>query len=153
MNFLLAELLFDARRFEEATVAYRQTAYDYPAHAQAADAGYAAVLAAGKVESQLRGDARQAWHRESIEHSLRFATTFPSHAQATAVLVRSGEQLLALGELQRAGEVAQHAIDADDASPNQQQVAPLPHLTWAGAAKPWTNTRLCTVTAALSSRI
>lgn len=123
MHFLLAELLFDARRFEEATVAYRQTAYDYPVHAQAADAGYAAVLAAGKVESQLQGDARQAWHRESIEHSLRFATTFPSHPQATAVLVRSGEQLLALGELQRASEVAQHAIDTDNASPDQQRVA------------------------------
>ena len=123
MHFLLAELLFDAQRYEEAAIAYRTTAYDYPAHAQAADAGFAAVLAADRVESQLQGDARQIWHRQSIEHSLRFAITFPAHGQASAVLIRSSEQLLALGELQRAGKVAQHAIDTNATSPDQQRVA------------------------------
>ena len=49
-NFLLAELLFEDKRFAEASLEYEKAAYDYPVHAKSADAGYAALLAYAEQE-------------------------------------------------------------------------------------------------------
>jgi TolA-binding protein len=123
MHFLLAELLFESAEYQQAAREYEHTAYDYGEHYRAADAGYAAVLAYVRVEQQLDGSAREAWHRKSIENALHFATTFPQHTQAIAVLTRAGENLLTLQELERAAQVAQRVIDTDSATPAQQRVA------------------------------
>lgn len=123
MNFLLAELLFESGDYQQAAQEYEITAYDYADHENAAAAGYAAVLAYDKQEQQLSGSAQQAWHQQSIEHAIRFATTFPQHPQAMAVLTRSSEQLLASGDPARAIQVAQTVIGSDQASATQQRVA------------------------------
>jgi tetratricopeptide (TPR) repeat protein len=123
MNFLLAELLFESGDYQQAAREYEITAYDYANHENAAAAGYAAVLAYDKQEQQLSGSAQQAWHQQSIEHAIRFATTFPQHPQAMAVLTRSSEQLLASGDPARAIQVAQTVIGSDQASATQQRVA------------------------------
>lgn len=123
MNFLLAELLFESGDFARATHEYQRTAYDYDAHEHAADAGYAAVLAFAREEQRLSGAAQQAWHRQAIEHALRFSTTFTEHPQALAVLTRAGQDLLALGEFARAVQVAGQVIAASDATPEQQRIA------------------------------
>ena len=64
-HFLLAELLFEDRRFGEAAVEYEKVAYDYPRHAKSADAGYAALLGhAGRVKGAAAGgDAGRATRR------------------------------------------------------------------------------------------
>jgi tetratricopeptide (TPR) repeat protein len=123
MNFLLAELLFESGNYQQAAREYEITAYDYADHENAAAAGYAAVLAYDKQEQQLTGSAQQAWHQQSIEHAIRFASTFPQHPQAMAVLTRSSEQLLASGDLARAVQIAQTVIDSGQASATQQRVA------------------------------
>jgi TolA-binding protein len=123
MNFLLAELLFDSGELRLATREYVHTAYDYGDHDKAAEAGYAAVLAYARVEQQQDDAKLRAWQLESIENALRFATSFPAHPQATAVLTRAGEDLLANGERERAVQVAQRVIDGNDATPAQQRVA------------------------------
>ncbi|MGB5717395.1 MAG: tetratricopeptide repeat protein [Gammaproteobacteria bacterium] len=123
MNFLLAELLFESGDYQQAALEYEITAYDYAPHENAAAAGYAAVLAYDKQEERLTGSAQQAWHQQSIEHAIRFASTFPRHPQAMAVLTRSSEQLLASGDQERAIQVAQTVIASEQASAVQQQVA------------------------------
>ena len=123
MNFLLAELLFESGDFPLATREYVRTAYDYGEHDKAADAGYAAVLAYERVEQQPGGSQPQTWHRESIENALRFASSFPSHPQAMAVLTKAGENLLAANEMERAAQVAQRVIDNKASTPAQQRVA------------------------------
>ncbi|MEZ5540708.1 MAG: tetratricopeptide repeat protein [Pseudomonadota bacterium] len=122
MNFLLAELLDESGKHDESATEFVRTAYDYGEHSKAAEAGYASVLAYEKHEAQLNGTERDSWHRESIENALRFAASFPQHPQAVAVLTHSAEQLLAVGETQRAIQVAQQVIDADSASAQQQLV-------------------------------
>jgi TolA-binding protein len=123
MNFLLAELLFESGNYQLATREYERTAYEYGNHEKAADAGYASVLAYAKEESNLAGDEKQAWHRQSIENALRFASGFPEHPQALAVLSKSAENLLAAGETERAARVSRAVIDSNDASGEQQRVA------------------------------
>jgi TolA-binding protein len=123
MNFMLAELLFESGELRLATREYVHTAYDYGDHDKAADAGYAAVLAYAHMEQQPDDAQRTAWHRESIENALRFATTFPAHPQAMAVLTRAGEDLLSVGDRERAAQVAQRVIDGNGSTPAQQRVA------------------------------
>jgi TolA-binding protein len=123
MNFLLAELLFESGQYAEAANEYIITAYDYPAHEKAADAGYASVLARNKHEDALAGQDKQTWHAQSIENALRFATGFPEHDQALAVLTRSAEQLLAIHQNPRAIEVAGAVIKNTAATATQQRVA------------------------------
>src|SRR5262249_57414613 len=45
INYRLADLLFENKDFGEAAKQYERTAYVYPAYAQSAAAGYAAVYA------------------------------------------------------------------------------------------------------------
>ncbi|MGB5260097.1 MAG: tetratricopeptide repeat protein [Gammaproteobacteria bacterium] len=122
MNFLLAELLFESGQYAAAADEYVITAYNYDTHDKAADAGYTSILARNKHETTLQGTVQQAWHEQSIENALRFATSFPEHPQSLAVLTRSAEQLLAIHRNQRAIEVAQAVIDNPAATTTQQRV-------------------------------
>lgn len=109
-NFLLAELLFEGRDYFAATTEYRRVAYDYGPHPQAAEAGYAAILAAREHEKALDEAARPAWHSAGIEEELRFVAAFPDHPQAAAVETGVAEDLFARGELERAVQVAGAAV-------------------------------------------
>ena len=131
MNFLLAELLFESGQYAKAAEEYVVTAYNYDTHDKAADAGYASVLARAKHEAVLGDSAQRDWHEQSIENALRFATSFPEHAQSLAVLTKSAEQLLAISHNARAIEVAQAVIDNEAATATQQRVA------WTVQAHAW----------------
>ncbi len=131
INFLLAELLDESGNYREAGAEFVHSAYGYAEHDKAAEAGYAAVLAFSKEEARLSGADQAAWHRKSIENALRFATSFPQHPQALAVLTRSAEQLLAINENPRAIQVAQRVIDDEGASDDEQRVS------WTVQAHAW----------------
>lgn len=110
-RYLLAELLFDAGRFGEATQEYERTAYDYPLHAKSATAGYAALVAYQKQEPALSGEQRATWHRKFIDSAVMFATSFPNEAQAPQVLTKAAEDLFALNDFDRTIEVSKQLLD------------------------------------------
>lgn len=110
-RYLLAELLFDAGRFADATQEYERTAYDYPVHAKSAAAGYAALVAYQKHEPTLNGAARATWHRKFIDSAVMFASSFPADVQAAPVLTKATEDLFALNEFDRTIEVARQLLD------------------------------------------
>jgi TolA-binding protein len=105
-NFLLAEILFEVGRFDEATAEYLHTAYDYGPHDQASEAGYAALVSAEKFTEGLAGDEREAWRSASMASALRFAESFPAHAQAAPVLTTVAEELFEDGRREEAMRVA-----------------------------------------------
>lgn len=125
-RFLLAELLFEDRRWADAareyeTVAYAPAAPPLRAAADAAtapaaplrraDAGYAALLAyAAQEKDSSDATQRAALQRTAVASSLRFAAAFPADARNGAVLVRASEQLFALGETEAATAVAKQAL-------------------------------------------
>jgi len=110
-RYLLAELLFDAGKYAEATQEYEYTAYNYPAHAKSATAGYAALVAYQKLEPSLTGDAKNTWHRKFIDSAVMYATSFPNEPQAAQVLTKAAEDLFALNEFDRTIEVAKQLLD------------------------------------------
>lgn len=109
-NFLLAELLYEDRRYAEAAAEYEKSAYQYPQHAKSADAGYAALLAYAQLEKRAAAnDARNA-QLAGVESALRFAQAFPQDPRRAAVLTNTAERLYALNDPQRAVEVAQRVV-------------------------------------------
>jgi tetratricopeptide (TPR) repeat protein len=109
-NFLLAEVLYESGDFRAATTEYERTAYAYPFHDTAGEAGYAALLAYAKHEDELAGTARAAWHRQGIDSALKFAETYSTHAQAGTVETDAAEKLFALGEFGRARDVGRSVV-------------------------------------------
>ncbi len=108
-NFLLSEVLFESGDFRGAALEYERTAYAYPFHEHAGEAGYAALLAYARHEESLDGAARAEWHRQGIDSALRFAATYPTHEQAAAVQTDAAEKLFALDDFVRARDVARDA--------------------------------------------
>lgn len=123
-RYLLAEVLFDNKRFAEAAHEYERTAYDYPQHAKSEAAGYAALVAYDKHEPSLSGAEREKWHRQAIESQLMFATSFPTHAEAGAVMTKAAEELFKLNEFDRTIEVTRQVLARQPpVAPNHQRTA------------------------------
>src|SRR5271155_3241939 len=72
-NFLLADTLFESKQYLDAAQQYENTAYSYGTHEKAAEAGYAALVAYGKQEEGLSGDAKAKIHSSEVDSSLKFA--------------------------------------------------------------------------------
>jgi tetratricopeptide (TPR) repeat protein len=110
-RYLLGEVLFESQRYAEAAREYERTAYDYPLHAKSSAAGYAALIAYQKHEPSLSGESKSLWHRQYIESSLMFATSFPEHQDSARVLTKSDEELFALNEFDRVIEVSKQILE------------------------------------------
>ena len=110
MNFLLAEALFEDKRFGDAAIEYEKTAYQYKPHAKTADAGYAALLAYAAHEKRLSGKERNLWRRRGTESALRFADTNPNDRRTPAVLTEAAERLYADHSPDRAALTARRAL-------------------------------------------
>lgn len=109
-NFLLAELLFETHQYAEAAREYERTAYDYPEHPKAAEAGYAALLAYAAQEPNVAPAQRAAWHQRALASSERFVERFPKHPETPKVLAKMAEQLFAAGNSKAASWAAQRLV-------------------------------------------
>ena len=112
-NFLLAELLFEDRRYEEAAVEYERAAYAYPLHARSADAGYAALLAHAEQLKRSGAEQQPALRAAGVDSALRFAEHFAADPRVGPVLSSSAETLYGLGQIDRASEAAQRVLLLD----------------------------------------
>lgn len=111
ISFLLAELLFELKRYPESVAAYEQSAYELPTHDKRAEAGYAALLAYNEEEKRLQEAERPAWRQRRVESALRFSAVFPKDPRMPAVLTQASEQLLAMNDLGRARGAALQVVN------------------------------------------
>jgi tetratricopeptide (TPR) repeat protein len=111
INYQFADLLLEHKDFGEAAKQYERTAYEYPPHSQSAAAGYAAVYAY-REQLTVAGEEQQSIvKQDTVASSLRFADTFPDHAQAAAVLGAAADDMYEMKEYSLAIESAQRLID------------------------------------------
>jgi TolA-binding protein len=106
-NYLLADTLFESKQYLDAAQQYENTAYSYGAHAKAADAGYAALVAYSKEEEGLSGEAKAKIRSHEIDSSLKFAQAFPTHPEAAEVLTRAATDLYTAKDYPRAVAAAE----------------------------------------------
>jgi TolA-binding protein len=109
-NFLLAEILYESDDFAGATAEYERTAYGYPVNEQSAEAGYAAILSYREHEKLLQGEAKSAWHQQYLDSGLKFADSYPEHAESNAVLTTVAEDLFQQNQFDLAVAVGQTIV-------------------------------------------
>ena len=109
-NYLLADTLFESKQYLDAAQEYESTAYHYGDHDKAAAAGYAAIIAYGKQEDTLSGDAKAALHLKTIDSSLKFAQTFPAHPESAQVLTKAATELYTAKDYLRAVSAAESLL-------------------------------------------
>lgn len=123
-RLLLADLLFEGRRYEEAAGEYERAAYAYAGNPDAGRAAYAALVAYAEAESIVPEARRAELAGRAIESSLRFADSFPAHAETPGVLTRTTKALFDAGDRTRAESVAQRVLALGPrADSGQQRVA------------------------------
>ncbi|HEY6095426.1 MAG TPA: tetratricopeptide repeat protein [Gallionellaceae bacterium] len=96
VNFQLSELLLENKSYAEAAIEYEHTAYDYPYHEKAPEAGYAAVYAHRENLAIAEPDAKDKIKRDVIRSSLKFADTFPQHEKAALVMGAAVDDIYAM---------------------------------------------------------
>jgi cellulose synthase operon protein C len=106
-NYLLADTLFESKQYLAAAQEYESTAYHYGNTEKSAAAGYAAIVAYGKQEETLTGEAKATLHLKSLDSSLKFASTFPAHPETAQVLTRAATELYAAKDYLRAVSAAE----------------------------------------------
>ena len=107
---LLADVLYEGGRYDDAAIEYERAAYEYAPHARSAEAGYAALVAYEKHEARLEGEARAIWHSQMTDSKVRFATAFPAHPQAGVVLTSAAEDLYAVADFDATIAVSQQVL-------------------------------------------
>ncbi len=135
-NFLLAELLYDERRWPEAATEYEKTAYGYARHEKAADAGYAALLAYAKQGEQAGTAEKPALQKQSIASAVRFADAFTTDPRRGPVLADATDKSWALGDAAQAAALARRVVALDPpAGEKERRVAytVLGHASFDGA--------------------
>jgi cellulose synthase operon protein C len=102
INYQMADLLLENRSFESAAGEYEKTAYGYPLHEKAAQAGYAAVYARREHLSTAAEEVRERVQMDVIRSSLQFSDTFPEHEKAAVVLGAAADDLYAMRAYEQA---------------------------------------------------
>jgi tetratricopeptide (TPR) repeat protein len=109
----LADLLLENESFGQAALEYEKTAYGYPPHEQAAEAGYAAIYAHRKEQEHAApGEPHDAARQAAVESTLRFVDAFPGHEHAPVVLGAAVDDLYQMGQLGKAIETGRRLIDS-----------------------------------------
>jgi tetratricopeptide (TPR) repeat protein len=111
INYRLADLIFENKDFGEAAKQYERTAYGYAANAQSAAAGYAAVYAYREQLKVVGKESQEAVKHDTVASSIKFADTFPTHAQAAAVLGAAADDQYEMKDYRAAAGSAQRVID------------------------------------------
>ena len=122
MNFRLAEVLFEAKRYDEAITEYESTAYQYRNFDRGAEAAYAALLAYAEREKQLQGKDQENMRSRAIGSAVRFGKLYPNDTRASAVLTKISEDLFAAKKYDQAAEVARQVLEVKPAATAEQRL-------------------------------
>ncbi|MCK4586527.1 MAG: hypothetical protein KAU29_04260, partial [Gammaproteobacteria bacterium] len=118
LNFLYAELLFEAGQFELAASEYEKTAYQYRRFGNNAEAGYAALLAYAALEKKSQGKKKEAWSRMAVGSALRFGKKFPGDKRSAGVLTKAAQDMFALKKYGQASVAARQILELSGGAKN-----------------------------------
>jgi len=118
MNFMLAECLHDAGRYQEAVTEYEKTAYQYNRHKHSAESGYAALLTYKQIIPEIPDDDRDKWRQKAVASAILFSERFPQDRRVDRVLANAVDELFAMHDYTGTIDAAQRML----ARPNKGMV-------------------------------
>jgi tetratricopeptide (TPR) repeat protein len=123
--FLLAELYYEKRNYENAAFAYEQAAYEFPAYSKRADAAYAALDAYSKAEKNAPRNNRQLIVQKALLSSERFLSSFPEHEQYARVGIATAETQFQAGQTDKAFNLAKNILQSGQTLPARSRKSAL----------------------------
>jgi outer membrane protein assembly factor BamD (BamD/ComL family) len=96
----MSGLLLENKSYAQAALEFEQTAYDYPYHEKAPEAGYNAVYGHREYLGIAAADEKDRVKRDVIRSSLRFAETFPRHEKAALVMGAAVDDIYAMKDFE-----------------------------------------------------
>ncbi len=112
VTYLLGELYYDQGRYTDSATAYEKSAYFYPTHESSADAGYGAIVAAGKAIEKAGGQMPEEVAVAMYENAAHFADTFPKDAHVPDVLLKGAEMAYQIKRYEASRELAKRAASS-----------------------------------------
>jgi TolA-binding protein len=110
VNFLLAEGLFELKRYEAAAAEYEKTAYAYPLHAHTQDAGYNLLLTQEKLP--------QITPAKMTAAVLKFCDRFPQDPRVPDLLLKAAQLASREGDHASARQITQKLLETRPQGPN-----------------------------------
>lgn len=124
VNFLLADLLYESRRYGDASKEYERVAYDYPASSKGQEAGYAAILAYREQLKLVDASKQQEWSKRQVASVLRYTERYTQDPRMAAMLTALAQESYGAKEYSKAQLLSQRVIDmAGKTSPDLVQSA------------------------------
>ena len=108
--YLLGDVYTDAGRVEASLAAYQRLVQDFPEHAQAPDAGYAALLALGTLAETAPAAERDRWATERLTAQIDFAMVFPDDTRAPTVQTAAADTLFKQGNYPDAIQLSEQLL-------------------------------------------
>ncbi|MDW3094858.1 MAG: tetratricopeptide repeat protein [Gammaproteobacteria bacterium] len=112
MNFLLADIWYETKEYENAVVEFEKTAYQYQAHAKDSEAGYAALVAFNDwLVATEDANVSSLIKSRQIDSTFKFANKFPLHPEAPVALTKAAEDLFSIKDYKRAIEASSLLVE------------------------------------------
>ena len=124
LNFLLAEIYFDMKDYNNAATEYEKVAYQYPSSTFSGEAGYGALLALEKLAKpagSIRAD--NSYTLRLVEGCKDFARTFPKDRRVPEVLMNGADILSQLGKFEEGRSMAHLVIGNSLSTEREKYIA------------------------------
>ena len=120
-RFMLAELLSESGRHEQAVEEYERSAYAMPRHPRSADAGYAALLALRAQGESAEPAQRATLRGRQVDSAMRFVEGFPSDPRRAEVLADAADTLFALRRIDASTALSRQLLELQPAATAAQR--------------------------------
>ena len=103
MNFYLAEIYYETKKYNLAVTEYENTSYGYAKHKKSSESGYAAIISYNEWLKLEKNTANQVLIKSKlIDSSFKFTKNYPEHPEVPKVMTVTAEELYARKDYERA---------------------------------------------------
>lgn len=110
IHYLLADMLYEGKRYIEAGKEYELVAYELPASDNAQAAGYAAILAYRELAKSSEPAKQKEWSEKQVASLLRYTERYPADPRVATLMTASAQDAYDAKEYDKAQMLAQRVV-------------------------------------------
>ncbi len=117
IHYLLADMLYEGKRYAEASQEYERVAYEFTANPHQQEAGYAAILAYRELLKLAGHDKQAQWSEKQVATLLRYTERYPQDPRIAPLMTALAQESYSAKEYDKAQMLAQRVIALGDNIP------------------------------------
>ncbi len=114
-HYLLADLLFEQKKYAEAAKEYEFIAYNYQDFERGQEAGYAAIVSYREHMKKLQGEEQNKWRDLQVASVLKYTETYPNDPRLARVMTNVAEESFNSQDFEKAWMLALRVMALGDA--------------------------------------